>query len=366
MTWRLGAFVFLAACATSVEPDSSAIPDAPAKHDAAPDADASSSPHVADAAAPLPGPSKGLWVWGSTIRGNETAFASWLTKHAYTDAFVLIKGVSGTAKYDVLAALMNARKQAKQTFRIWAWVVGFHDESHTSSSWHYLVGSWLAPDDSVYRKHLVDVVAAAIDPARGEVSAPPDGVMLDDTFQWPSAAYGSSASYRVQTLMSTVDAIRSEVDAVSKSAKHPVLLGFAPHPETAVVSKSASSITTSAGATYGQDFGEIAKRCDWIVPETYRYGFYPEAASWIAKVVSDVRKEIELECATRAERVSVAPALVLYESDTNPAPIATTDLAADRGSAKSADGYSVFRFMSAASDGRDLPTAAQNSVLDQP
>ena len=36
-----------------------------------------------------------------------------------------------------------------------------------------------------YRAYLASVVRQGIDPAKGNVLTPPDGVMLDDTFGWP-------------------------------------------------------------------------------------------------------------------------------------------------------------------------------------
>ena len=305
------------------------------------------------------------------MRGHESAFVSWLSAHDYSDLFLLIKGVSGTSSFDVLSATMAARVASKRPLRVWAWLVGFHDQSH-DPSWRYVVGDWVAPDDPKYVAHLTDLVRSAIDPARGHVAEPPDGVMLDDSFEWPGPSYGGTTAAKVQSLMAAIDAIRAEVSAVAQSAKKNVLLGFAPLPETGVVSKTSTSITTAAAASYGQDFGEIAKRCDWIVPETYRYGFYPEQAPWIAQVVADIRKEVTLECGARAAAISVAPVLVLYESDANPTAISSTDLGADLGYAKKAGGYSVFRYTShtanpgAGADGRDQPTAAQITVLDQP
>jgi hypothetical protein len=170
----------------------------------------------------------------------------------------------------------------------------------------------------------------------------------------------------VQTLMATVDAIHAEVTSVAAAHHHTIRLGFAPHPEVGVVAKTATEVTTVAARSYGQDFGELGKRCDWILPETYRYDFYPEPAAWIGTVVGAIRHELALESGARAHTVMVDPVLVLYRGDTDVSPISGVDLAADRNAARVASGYSVFRYMSPASDGQQLPTTPQEQVLDHP
>jgi len=316
---------------------------------------------------------KGIWVWGATIRNHEQEFADWISTHSYTDVFVLIKGVSGVVKYDVIDTLLSIRNSdpSRYNFRIWAWLVGFHDQSHADSSWDYLVGDWVSPADLDYRNYLCDVVKKVIDPALGYVSDIPDGVMLDDTFQWPSASYGGNTSNRIREIMNTVDSIKSVIESVEANYSCNILLGFAPHPETDVYYNGGSYIYTYASYYYGQDFGEIAKRCDWILPETYRYGFYNEPSSWIASVVDDIRNEINLECPSQINVVKIYPVLVLYYSDTDPTPISSSSLQDDINYAVNASsGFSVFRYASNTSnpgngaDSHDLPTADQSSVID--
>ena len=175
----------------------------------------------------------------------------------------------------------------------------------------------------------------------------------------------------VQHLMAAVDAIKAEVDAVRAATGRSILLGFAPLPETGVVKSDATSILTSSANAYGQDFGEIGKRCEWIIPETYRYGFYGGATTWIGTVVQAIRRELDLECTSRAGSISVYPALVLYQSDSSPAAVDAASLKGDVDEAMSvAGGYSVFRYASGTSnpgtgsDGHDWPTASQLAVID--
>lgn len=312
---------------------------------------------------------RGIWVWGSSVRGHEVELASWLAQHRFTDIFVLIKGTSGIIKLDVLDALLKLRPKVPG-LRVWAWMVGFNDASHADPSWSYLVGSWVSPSSSSYRAHLAATARKAADPALKQVSAVPDGVMLDDSFQWPSQSYGSSTAQRVQTLMAAVDAIAAELAAITRSTGQPIRLGFAPHPETSTIGGSGGARLSVAAVAYGQDFGELARRCDWIVPETYRYGFYGGNAGWIGKVVSDIRAEISLECPARAAVVEVYPALVLYQSDSQPAAVSVADLVADRAAAlAAAGGYSIFRYASSSvnpgnhADGHDWPSAGQLAAL---
>jgi len=347
-------------------------PDGTRKDHVGPVESGSAERGTADAGDSVPAGSKGIWVWSSTIRGHEPAFAAWLTQHSYTDVFVLFKGTSGMIKHDVLDALMGITAKSGQGVRVWAWMAGLSDASHASPSWTYLVGNWVSPECVAYRDHLISTARAAIDPSQGKVSRVPDGLMLDDSFQWPSQLYGKSMSNRVQTLVSLVDAIKAELAGVHKSTGKKILLGFAPHPETAVHSKAPGSVATYSAFAYGQDMGQLAKRCDWIVPETYRYGHYGNQPSWIGTVVGDIAKEIALECPGRSGIVKVFPALVLYLSDAAPTAVAAVDLGQDRAVALAvAGGLSVFRYAShfanpgSGLDGDDWPTAAQSVVLDQ-
>ncbi len=315
---------------------------------------------------------KGIWVWGSTIRGKEDDFMLWVNQHNYSDIFVLIKGVSGVVKYDVLNTILTLKHQHGYKQRIWAWLVGFHDESHADSSWDYLVGDWISPADEDYRNYLVNIVRNAIDPSRGYVSYSPYGVMLDDTFQWPSSSYGSSTSYRVSTIMNAVDAIKNEIDSVENTTSEHIVLGFAPHPETDYYASDGNGgYYTYAAYEYGQDFGELSSVCDYIVPETYRYGFYNEPSSWITDVVNDIRNEISQEQPSRIDDVHIYPALILYYSDSDPTPVSASSLHDDITAALNATtGFSVFRFASSSSnpgngdDSYDLPSLSQTDVLD--
>ncbi len=338
------------------------------------DGGASDAGHSGDGGAGKPDsgtgvPTKGLWIFGGTIRGHESAFVGWADAHKYTDVYLLVKDTSGAVKYDVISAVMNARASAKSHLRVWAWVAGFQDSSH-DPAWSYVEGDMVAPTDATYQAHLAQIVRSLVDPSGGNVPEPPDGVMLDDTFEWPGPTYGGTTDQKVAALMADVDAIVAQVAPVRAATGKTIHLGFAPHPETTVVSSSSKDIVTQNAASYGQDFGEIGKRCDWMVPQTYRYGYSSNPSSWIAQVVSDVHKELALEDGANAASIEVTPALVLMQSDTNPAPVAPTDLAGDLASAKAAGGYSVFRYLSSSAnpgndaDSEDLPTAAQEAVLD--
>jgi hypothetical protein len=294
---------------------------------------------------------------------------AWAAKYHFTDVFVLIKGVDGQHAYDVLDAVLAAREASGSSFRTWAWMVGFHDQLH--GSWTYLTGDWVSPADTGYRAYLEGLLKPALLPSLGQVHLPPDGVMLDDSFQWPSQNYGSSTSNRVATLMATLDALKSVVTAASQTTGHRILFGMAPLPETAVYSSTSTSILSYSAYAYGQDFGEIGKRCDWICPETYRYTFYNHPSSWVGTVVQDIRKELDLECPTTCGSVQINPAIVLYPGDSDPTPVAASGVQADRQAATSAgNGFSVFRYSSksvnpgAHADGSDLPSAAQLTVLD--
>jgi hypothetical protein len=188
--------------------------------------------HEADSPSPTLVDHRGIWVWGASVHGHESEFIDWANKHQFTDVFLLIKGISGTVNYGTISPLMNARTQKALPIRIWAWIVGFDDQKH--ASWTYLVNDRVSPADTAYRAYLASVVRNGIDPSKGKVPMSPDGVILDDTFGWPSHNYGGSAANRISAISAGVDASAAEIDAVRASTGKSILLGIAPLPETSV------------------------------------------------------------------------------------------------------------------------------------
>ncbi len=325
---------------------------------------------------------KGIWVWGSTIRGHEQEFWNWVKQHNFSDIFVLIKGVTGgvcNPKYDVLNALLTLKHSENLNVRIWAWVVGFEDLEATDDDgycdyddeWPFGDSDkWVRPDDQSYVEALINVILNAIDPERGYVNYVPDGVVLDDSFRFPGHYF--TTKYQVETIYNVTAKIVQAVEQVEQKYGVEIPVVFASMPETDACPDDGTWSDTSCNAYYyGQDVGYLAKVVDMIFPETYT-SVYGKPSSWVAEVVNDIKADIQNDAPDRASMVKVYPVLILYYSDDNPSPRPASDLQSDIDYAlQASSGFSVFRYASAnsnpgaGSDTYDLPTSDQLTVLDQ-
>jgi len=268
--------------------------------------------------------SKGMWAWGTSIRGSEASFLGLMADHSITDVFILVKGGSGTIAYDVLDALVAERNARGYGMRIWAWVIAFNDASY-DDGWDT---DWVDPEDAAYRSDLFGHVDEML---QGHT---PDGIMLD-CIRYPGNASGNTAP-----ITSFCQELRTRVDAFNAEHSAQVLAGAAVMPEFGGGNESA----------YGQDVEQMAPPLDVVAPMIYRYN-YASSVSWITSMT-------EAALAEAGGAADVWPILQNYAGDDSPTPLSEAGLRADIEAALQPcpTGFSIFQYT--------LLTDAQWNALD--
>ncbi len=295
--------------------------DLPAVHDAPGDPDTPTGPDTApdtareagDTPAPASGlESKGLWVWGSTIRGAEAAFLDALAPHGISDVFVLIKGVSGGIRHDVLDQLLALRTERGLALRIWAWVIAFDDESYADD----FAGAWVDPEDPDYRAGLLTLVDDTL------AAHTPDGLMLD------AVRYPGNAAGRTEPITTFCAAVATRVAAHNAAHGTAVRTGAAVMPELGGANEAA----------YGQDVAALAGPLDVIAPMVYRYN-YAAGTAWVTAMTAATQDEA-------GGNAAVWPIVLDYAGDETPTPLAADALRADilAALAPCPPGFSVFQY----------------------
>ena len=269
--------------------------------------------------------SKGMWVWGTTIRGREEAFMEEMNVHGISDVFLLIKGTASAVRYDVLDALLAARGAHAYAIRVWAWVICFDDESYVDD----FDTAWVDPEDGAYRGSLTATIDETIE------SHTPDGIMLD-AIRYPGNAGGNTAP--ITSLCEDVGGI---VAAYNGAHAARVRTGAAVMPEFGGPNESA----------YGQDVSEMAVPLDFIAPMIYRYNYSSDAA-WVTGMTRAAMDEA-------GGNADVWPILQNYAGDDTPTPLSGASLRADVAAAlkECPPGFSIFQY--------DKMTGDQWGVLDE-
>jgi len=268
--------------------------------------------------------SKGIWVWGSSIRGNEQRFMSDMASHNISDVFLLIKGTSGQIVYDVMDRLTRIRDDQGYDIKIWAWIIIFNDESYNDD----FDTNWVDPQDESYRTRQLQLIE---DTLRNHK---PDGIMLD------CIRYPGNASNRTEPITSFCADVRTRVNNYNSSNGDNVLIGAAVMPEFG-----------ANESVYGQDVEQMALYLDVIAPMVYRYN-YSSGTSWITSMT---RAAIE-EAGSNAD---VWPILQNYKGDDSPTPLNEGEMLADIRAAMEAcpTGFSIFQY--------NLLNSGQWSAIDQ-
>ncbi|MEM3396705.1 MAG: transglutaminase domain-containing protein [Thermoplasmata archaeon] len=200
--------------------------------------------------------SKGVWVWGTDVANvGATTLASEFAKHGISDVFVLIKGVSGAYRFDLLEAMYE--KAHGKGIRVHAWVICFDDES-----W----GGWINPSSDTYRAYLKNNIFIPL--AKNHRF---DCVVLD-CIRYLGTAYGNT--YPITSFC-------KEVSAIIKAYRPNAIMGAAVMPEMA-----------SNAYYYGQDYAQMAQHLDVLIPMAYTHNYH-QSPSWVGTVTQYVRQKAQ-------------------------------------------------------------------------
>ena len=194
--------------------------------------------------------SKGIWIWGSTLYDvGIDNFVDEMVEHNFSDVYLLVKDVSGYYTFDLIDDLL---KETNGRFRVHAWIICFMD---------YSKGGWVDVNSTSYRQYLINDIIVPL------VKMNVDGICLD-YIRYPGNANGNT--YPITSFC-------MEVRNAVKSINQNCILSAAVMPEM-----------EANAYYYGQDYEEMAKYVDVLLPMTYTHN-YKMPPSWVGEVVDYIK-----------------------------------------------------------------------------
>jgi hypothetical protein len=246
---------------------------------------------------------KGYWMRPEDV---DKANPAELKKYGITDLFILVSRYEDRSNY--YAKFLPKAIKKFGGIRVHSWSVTFMNKD----------GSWHSPKDTAFGDQIV---AKLVEIAKTPGLA---GIHLDYV-RYPGNANGDSAS------------VTNFVAKVRKAIPNKIL-SAAVMPEYEVNAK-----------IYGQDYGQMGKHLDYLLPMTYR-GNFNQPVNWVTKAVKYMNE--------RAPNKIIA-GILTYHSDKDTSLLSEGELkqeisAAINGGAK---GFCLFRYgMSNYKGGNELPT----------
>uniref|UniRef100_UPI00064E93D1 Ig-like domain-containing protein n=1 Tax=Methanobacterium arcticum TaxID=386456 RepID=UPI00064E93D1 len=252
---------------------------------------------------------KGIWLKAEDVNNlNVTA----LKNLGITDVFVKTNLISTPTYPSVLTSILQ--KLQGTNIRVHAWITCFIDAN----------GNWVNPANTTQQQFLINSITTIVK------NYDIDGINLDYV-RYPGTAYkytdatGTITSF-VQRVYDTVKSLNSSI-AISADVM----------PEGSV-----------NAYYYGQDYAQLAKYLDFIVPMVYKgnYGYTSSTSTysisngttWIGKQISYI--------VSQAGSTPVIAGLQTYRSDSNVTSIPAGELQNDINAAidNGSSGYALFRY----------------------
>lgn len=315
---------------------------------------------------------KAYWMRYDDVSYNPRA----LRDQGITDIFFLTRGINGAYHYDKLQWAINTYKP--YGIKVHAWIVCFKDDNQfknpsgyysynrkiyvtTTKRWGTKVISykvkkrvkwkkvgkrwkyrykyitkykyrkgWIYTPiyrtetrngtDTSYNDRLINYISDISN------NYNVDGIHLDYVRYSGVEKYGNAAWQQPGGAEAAVNTITSFVQQVKNNIKPTIKLSAAVMPEGA-----------TNGYTYGQDYEQLAKYVDYLVPMIYK-GNYNKTTAWIGETTSKIK-------ALSGNKTIVA-GLQTYYSDSNPHGIPRDELQNDINTAigSGASGFVLFRY----------------------
>lgn len=197
--------------------------------------------------------SKGYWVWSSYA---STINIASLKNQGFTDIYILTKGSAGKLYYSALQTVIN---KAKGTgVRVHAWIVCFKDDSKSSTG-------WIDPKNVEYQNYLLNIITTITK------NYNVNGIHLDYVRYSGLASKNRAAYQQTPHGAITITDFVSKVYQKVKSIKSYV-----------AVSAVLKAEIAASREYYGQDYGEMAKYLDLMIPMIYKSSYGKDTA-WIGK-----------------------------------------------------------------------------------
>ncbi|OEC87016.1 pseudomurein-binding repeat-containing protein [Methanobacterium sp. A39] len=242
----------------------------------------------------------GIWLRAEDA-GNITV--SELKKANITDIFVKANLISAPTYSSVLSGIITKFKNSG--IRIHAWITCFQDAN----------GKWINPANTTQQTTLLNAIKKIV------TNYSVDGIFLDYV-RYSGAGSNTAGTSGTKTITSFVQKVYNAV----KSIKPKVAVSATVMPEGA----------TNAN-TYGQNYTQLSKYLDFIVPMIYK-GNYGQNTTWIGTTTKYI--------VNNAGGKPVIVGLQSYISDYDTTPLSAGELNADIKSALSngASGYALYRY----------------------
>ena len=240
----------------------------------------------------------GLWL---SVDDVKNVNADELKNSGITDVFVKANRISDPLYPSVLTSIINKLKGTG--IRIHAWITCFVDQN----------GNWIDPKNVTNQNSIIKEITDITK------NYNINGIFLDYV-RYPGTAYKTAGS------TNTITSFVAKVYSTVKSIKPKVAVSAALMPEGAVNSYY-----------YGQDYSQLSKYLDFIVPMVYS-GNYNENTSWITSTTKYI--------VAHSNGKPVIAGLQTYRSDTNLTVIPASEIRTNINSAVKggASGYALFRY----------------------
>ncbi len=273
----------------------------------------------------------GIWIKAEDA-GNITL--SELKSANITDIFVKTNLISSPTYKSVLTTIIG--KLQNSGIRIHAWITCFKDAN----------GNWIDPANATQRTFLLNGITDILSYSVNGYGV--DGIHLDYVRY---SGVGDNAAYDNPNATATITSFISQVKQLIISKK----------PKTAL---SASVMPEGANNAYyyGQDYGQLAKYLDFIVPMIYK-GNYGQNTTWIGtttKYIADHAID------ANGIKIPVIAGLQTYVSDYDTTILNSNELNQDIKSATNngASGYVLFRYGMISQDFLKPPSFTLSQIKD--
>jgi hypothetical protein len=274
---------------------------------------------------------RGIWIKAEDV-GNITL--SELKSANITDVFVKTNLISSPTYKSVLTTIMG--KLQNSGIRIHAWITCFKDAN----------GNWINPANATQRTFLLNGIADILSFSVNGYGV--DGIHLDYVRY---SGVGDNAAYKYSNSTATITSFVSQVKQLIISKK----------PKTAL---SASVMPEGANNAYyyGQDYGQLAKYLDFLVPMIYK-GNYGQNTTWIGTTTKYI---VDHAVNANGVKIPVIAGLQTYISDYDTSLLTSDELNQDIKAAinNGASGYSLFRYGMISQDFLKPPSFTLSQIKD--
>ncbi|MGZ7117541.1 MAG: pseudomurein-binding repeat-containing protein, partial [Methanobacterium sp.] len=270
---------------------------------------------------------RGIWLKAEDASSITVAE---LKNANITDIFVKTNLISAPTYQNVLTSIIS--KFQNSGIRIHAWITCFKDAD----------GNWINPANATQRTFLLNKISDIL------INYNINGIHLDYVRY---SGVGNNAAYNNANATDMITSFVREVKQLIQVKKPKVALSAAVMPEG-----------SSNAYFYGQDYGQLAKYVDFLVPMIYK-GNYGKDTAWIGTTTKYI---VDHTVDANGNKIPVIAGLMTYVSDYDTTKLSADDLYKDVKSAmdNGASGYVLFRYGMISSNFLKPPSFTLSEITD--